>query len=293
MSAFRYKGCDGPWLKGNTHIHSTASDGGRNLDEIAALYHGAGYDFIFMTDHWVCSNAAAHPRPLPLLVLDGVELDGMDGTDSMFHVVCLGTFTGLTREMGLDACIQRAHEQGGIVVLAHPYWSGNTIEDCSRYPFDGVEVYNHVCQFLNGKGTGGYHWDSLLARGRSILGFAADDAHLRPEYPGWNGGWIRLSATERSGPAIFQAVRAGRYYFSNGPEIHSISLAGNRLKVRSSPVRFARLIGENWRGQRLGSYDGARLGESAFVLPSDYRYLRLEIEDERGGRAWTNTLFVD
>ncbi len=290
MRGFRYEGCEGRWLKGNTHIHSTASDGGKTLDEIAALYHRAGYDFIFITDHWACSNAADHPRRLPLLVLDGIELDAFEG--SLFHVVCLGTFRDLSREMGLGACIHRAREQGGIVILAHPYWSGNTIEDCTRYPFDGVEVYNHVCQFLNGKGSGGYHWDSLLAKGRSVLGFAADDAHLRPEYPGWNGGWIRLSAPECSGTAIFQAIRAGRYYFSTGPEIRSIDLDGDRLVVRSSPVRFARLIGENWRGQRLGSFNGARLGESAFDLPTDFRYVRLEIEDERGGRAWTNTLFT-
>ena len=47
--SFRYN-TSGDWFKGNTHIHSTASDGGKTIPEIAALYVTAQYDFIFCTD---------------------------------------------------------------------------------------------------------------------------------------------------------------------------------------------------------------------------------------------------
>jgi hypothetical protein len=47
------------WLKGNTHIHSNASDAGRSFGEIATIYAGGGYDFLFRTDHWVGSDVAA------------------------------------------------------------------------------------------------------------------------------------------------------------------------------------------------------------------------------------------
>ena len=52
---FRYN-TNGNWFKGNTHIHSIASDGGMSIPEIAELYSNAQYDFIFFTDHWVSSD---------------------------------------------------------------------------------------------------------------------------------------------------------------------------------------------------------------------------------------------
>ena len=44
------------WYKGNTHIHTTRSDGGKTRAEAAALYAGAGYEFLFRTDHNVTSG---------------------------------------------------------------------------------------------------------------------------------------------------------------------------------------------------------------------------------------------
>ena len=43
---FRYRNSH-KWFKGNTHIHSTASDGGKTITEISNLYAEAKYDFIF------------------------------------------------------------------------------------------------------------------------------------------------------------------------------------------------------------------------------------------------------
>ena len=61
------------------------------------------------------------------------------------------------------------------------------MEDPLRHGFDGVEIYNHVCRWLNGKGHGLCYWDAMLQHQPNLLGFAVDDAHLRPEHPGWNG----------------------------------------------------------------------------------------------------------
>lgn len=99
MPRFRYD-TTGRWFKGNTHIHSQASDGGETFAEIATRYARVGYDFLFRTNHWVAADVAADPATYPLLWLDGVELDGADTTGAYYHVVALGTFTGLTRELG-------------------------------------------------------------------------------------------------------------------------------------------------------------------------------------------------
>ena len=190
---FRYTN-SGSWYKGNTHLHSTQSDGGMSFAQIADLYATAGYDFLFRTDHWVASDVAADESPYPLLWIDGVELDGTDPNGAMYHVVCLGALKGMHRERGLLPCMEDALAQGAVMVLAHPHWCANSTDDALRYPFHGVEVYNHVCHWLNGKSGGLIHWDALLSRNPSALAFAVDDAHLRPEHPGWNGGWIVVNA---------------------------------------------------------------------------------------------------
>ena len=200
---FRYD-TSGRWYKGNTHIHTTRSDGGMTFAEVTQLYAGAGFDFLCAADHWVVSDVAQQPGATDLLWLDGIELDGRDASDTYYHVVCLGKLAGITREMGFDAALQAAREQGALTILAHPQWTGNSFDDAARWPFDGVEVYNHVCRWLNGKGEGGAYWNAMLRRRPETLGFAVDDAHLRPEHPGWNGGWIVVNAAERTPASILE-----------------------------------------------------------------------------------------
>lgn len=290
MATFRY-GNEGVWLKGNTHIHSTASDGGKKVEELARMYSSEGYDFLFITDHWK-PYMGNGKTDFPLLVLDGVELDGKDAEGAFFHIVCLGTLKGMRSEMGLEAGLKAAREQGAVIILAHPHWTGNTPEEGLRLGVHGVEVYNHVCAWLNGKENGGWHWDRMLETDPSVVGLAVDDAHIRPEHPGWNGGWIHVQTAAKSQAAILEAIRKGRFYSSLGPRFHSLSLEGNTVHLRCSPVRFVRLVGWRWKGMRIAASGGADIIEASFEIPADYPYARLEIEDAHGARAWTNTLLA-
>ncbi len=292
MKTFRYN-MAGQWFKGNTHIHSTASDGGESFGEIAERYASVGFDFLFRTDHWVCSDIASDEGSYPLLWLDGIELDGRDNTGAAYHVVCLGRVTGVAREDGLVAGMEAARAQGALLVVAHPRWCGNTQEDCLRWPFDGVEIYNHVCRWLNGKSDGLVHWDAVLRKDPSALSFAVDDAHLTAEHSGWNGGWIWVNAGDCSVDAIMRAIRGGNFYSSCGPEIHAIEWDGNEVHVSTSPVQFARLVGPGAWGLRVGSFDGSLLTDVSFAVPAAPEHLYLEIEDAAGRRAWTNTLFTE
>jgi hypothetical protein len=289
---FRYN-ATAQWFKGNTHIHSTRSDGGKDFGELAALYAGAGYDFLFRTDHWIASDAASDTQPYPLLWLDGIELDGVDTAGALYHVVCLGAVRGLTSEMGFVDALEAARAQGALLILAHPHWSGNSLDEATRWGFHGVEVYNHVCQWLNGKGDGSVYWSAMLTHDPDTLAFAVDDAHLVPEHPGWNGGWIMVSAAVCSPEAILNAIARGCFYSTCGPEFHTIQFDGQALHISTSPVQFARLVGPRYLGHRVGGYDGRLLTQAAFKIPTNWDYAYLEIEDDRGRRAWTNTLFTE
>jgi hypothetical protein len=256
------------------------------------MYAAAGYDFLFRADHWVPSNVAGEDGGSSLLWLDGIEIDGTDAEGSFYHVVCLGTFDGLKREEGITAALQKARGQDGLLILAHPHWTGNSLDDALRWGFDGVEIYNHVCRWLNGKGDGNVHWSAMLGRRPNTLAFACDDAHIVPSHPGWGGGWIMVNAPTCTKGDILTAIRAGNFYSTCGPEFLHIAYEGQQVVIRTSPVQFARLVGPAHRGDRVGSFDDARVCEASFTIPQDWQYAYLEIEDGQGRRAWTNPLHV-
>jgi hypothetical protein len=87
------------------------------------------------------------------------------------------------------------------------------------------------------------------------------------------------------------ALRAGRFYSSCGPTFEQIDFDGETVSFRCSPVLAARLVGPAWHGLQAGA--GQPMREGAFRLPGEWKYARLEIEDEQGRRAWTNPLFVE
>ena len=68
-----------PYLKGNLHIHTHFSDGANSPQEMAAIYHDLGYDFVAITDH----NYLIKPQyweSIPdhngsLIVFKGIELE--------------------------------------------------------------------------------------------------------------------------------------------------------------------------------------------------------------------------
>lgn len=292
MPDFRYN-LQGKWFKGNTHLHSIASDGGLTFSELAAKYAAAGYDFLFRTDHWVSSKCLSDTEDYPLIWLDGTELDGTDANQVYRHIVCLGTFPDFDPQKPLEHVLKTVRQHNGIVILAHPFWTGNTIEHALSMDFDGVEIYNHGSRWHNGKDDGRPHWDAMLGRNPMTLGFCADDAHLRPEHPAWNGGWIHVNIPELTRENVMSAIRSGNFFSTCGPCFENIRFDGETIHVQTSPVAHIRLIGQRFKSRRIDAPDGSTITSGRFRCPSDWRYIILEIEDTYGKRAWTNHLFIE
>jgi hypothetical protein len=288
---FRYN-TTGQWFKGAPHIHTTASDGGMTISEIAGLYASVQYDFMFITDHRIASDVCRTETSTPLLLLDGIEVDGNDNTGMFFHAVCLGKICGITGEENFEEAMQKARAQGAILILAHPHACGNSLEDANRWNFDGVELYNHTSHWLKGKGDGGVYWEAMLGKNPATLGFASDDAHLSEGHPGWNGGWIVVNAHDLSENSILAAIKQGNFYSSCGPDFSSIEVDGRFINIECSPVQFVRLVGPATRGWRTGSFDGQLLTHASVEIPEGWDHMHIEIEGKDGKQAWSNTLFV-
>ncbi len=291
MQRFRYQ-LGGNWYRGNTHLHSVVSDGRKTIPELGKLYRGAGYDFLCMTDHWQPSSLDTDHTGDGLLWINGVELNAPDARGVEYHYVALGDFTDIHEGLSLEDAILAVHQQGGFVILAHPFWMGLTFDDCERFPAHAVELYNHICWHENGKGDGVVFWENMLKNNKGLLGIACDDAHFIYDPPAWKGGWVMANATECTRTSILQALRTGNYYSSCGPEFHQIEYHAGKVQVTTSPVQLIRLVGPGKFGKHIGAAVNAELTSAEIEIPQHWSYAYLEIEDHQRRRAWTNTLFV-
>jgi len=290
MLRFRYTQ-PGHWYKGNTHLHSIVSDGRKTALELGTLYRQAGYDFLCLTDHWVSSRCNPALTQEGLLWINGVELNGEDSRGIEYHYVALGDFHGIDKTLTLEQALESVQQQGAFLILAHPFWMGLNFEDSERFSIQAVELYNHICQWENGKGDGLVFWQHLLSRDTNTLGIACDDAHFHREPDVWQGGWLMVNAQECTQPAILAALRTGAYYSSCGPDFKRIALRGNKVEIDTSPVKTIRLVGPAHRARTLGVAEGQVLESVSFEIPEAWAYVYIEIEDHHRRRAWTNTLF--
>jgi hypothetical protein len=196
-------------------------------------------------------------------------------------------------------------ENGGVPYLAHTYWSGLRTEQWEACPgLYGIEVWNAGCELEVGRGDSSLHWDEALERGASLYGLATDDSH----HPGYDSGfaWTMVRAADKNGDAVLEALRAGSFYGSTGPEIHDVEQDDDAVVVRCSPAKSVTLFGSRHRGARanagrLGYPNGSQIIErdaSGLITccrlekPVLAPYGRLEVADVAGRRAWTNPLWT-
>ena len=299
QAAFEKKGT---FLKGNLHCHTTLSDGKSSPEATAIHYRNAGFDFLAITDHqryYKPDNTDMDG----LLIIPGMEADRfVDGVGMpVVHVVALGRETengyahnqSVTYERGgtQEACqdiIDDIRAGNNIPILCHPVWSGNTVESIKALQgYEMIEVWNTGSAMLFGADGDAYHWDVLLHEGRKVWAVATDDTHALQDacY-----GWVCVNA-EKNVDSILNALKNGEFYASCGPEIYDFYIEGDQVCISCSPVsqivlrNFScphRVIrGENMTGGQIKLRD----------LCTDY--IRAEIIDAQGRRAWTNPIFLN
>ena len=281
------------FYKGNTHAHSTNSDGSRRPEEVMRLYREAGYDFLALTDHWY---VGAQHEYEGMLVIPGVEYN-FDFKAQTLHLVCLfrrpEDAEGIVRGMPHMEVIRQANAAGGVCIAAHPAWSLNTPDFLAS--LDGVElceVYNTMSdEPYNGpRGNSESLLDVTAANGK-LFGFvAADDSH--PYIGEQCVSYTMVQASELSTQAIFDALRAGRFYASQGPAFHSIEIVGRKLRVETSPVcRVTFCSNQYWVNDRCRT--GRDLTRQTYDIQPGDRFVRVQITDEQGRRAWSSPIAVN
>ena len=91
--------------------------------------------------------------------------------------------------------------------------------------------------------------------------------------------------------SIMKAFRTGAFYSTLGPEIEDLALEDNEVTVKCSPAQSIVFKAECSRGRRILPSDGELLTEATYSVPNGAKYVRVEITDETGKKAWSNPFF--
>jgi hypothetical protein len=265
------------WYRGNTHTHTSASDGNAPALDVARWYKTHGYDFVVITDHERVTDVAPLnaqlAEPEKFIVVRGEEIT-QKVVDSLVpdkrrqaHVVAIGikdsilplgergNAVGTTMAAVYARNLGAIRAGGGLAQINHPNfrWSVR-LSDLLNVPDSSLyEVWNgHPwVNNLGGRDESGHIapsaealWDSLLTRGKVLLGVATDDSHeYQPEayadplatHPG--RAWIMVRARELSEPALMAAIRAGDFYASTGVMLDDYHASRSKIEITIAAVR--------------------------------------------------------
>lgn len=292
-------------LKIGLHTHTTLSDGHKTPAEVAAIYKAAGYDAIALTDHWVYGEGGELEG---LTILSGCEynVSGVDewtGVLETYHIVGVGmardpalpedyphNLDGRIRDR-VRHIVSEIRAAGGLAILAHPAWSLNTPEQilgCGD--FDATEIYNSVSDWgMSDRPYSGLIVDQIATYGLHLPLLATDDTHY---YDGDEcRGCVMAEADAVREMGLVEALRRGRFYATQGPEVHLERISPTAVRVRCTPaVKIAFLSNAVWTSGRM--LRGEALTEATYELKRHETYVRAEVTDTEGRTAYSNIITV-
>lgn len=297
----------GAWYKGNTHTHTSLSDGDSEPRAVVRWYKEHGYAFLAVTDHDRVLPPSALEAP-GLVLLPGVEVTSTLEGRIPVHVNGLGVRTAPepAREGGTRAALQAnvdaVTRAGGVAAVNHPnfHWALGLSDLSAATGYSLLEIFSGQPD-TNHLGGGGRPsaealWDGLLTRGRRVYGLAVDDAHHfkgepSPSRASPGRGWVVVRATAPTAEALTSALARGDFYASTGVELSDVRAQGRTMTVAIQP----------W-GDR--AYTTEFIGAGGVLLastgdnPAVYRtsgregYVRARVRSSQGELAWVQPRFL-
>ncbi len=273
------------------HIHTTLSDGRKTPDEAARLYREAGFDAIAITDHWQYGEGG---RISGLTILSGCEYNTgtMDAASGVYHIVgvLMQKKPFVMRSATPQEIIDAIHDAGGIAILAHPAWSLNTPEKIAKLRnLDGIEIYNTVSDVgKNRRGDSSLIIDMLGVEGKFYPLHAADDTHDFMDELAKSFICVECESLDRA--SLFAAIKAGKFYASQGPEIHLLRNDDGTFTVNSTEVVEVVFQSNMCSAKRV--FLGDALTSVTYTPRDGEKYVRAYVTDKHGRRAWSGCLTV-
>lgn len=291
------------WFKGNTHAHTTNSDGDAPPDAVVRWYEQHGYDFLALSDHNVLTPLLVRPTSLTMLSAEEVTMP------LSVHVNGLGLSTPIPapqppaslrepapRRWLLEEAIAAIQAQGGLAHVNHPNWdwalSDELLESVPALRY--LEVFNGHPDANNEGGPRGSSveakWDRLLALGRRVFVIASDDAH---DYHSWaprlrnpGRGWIHVRADDARPSSILDAMQAGRFYASTGPLLVDYEVRPRELALSiAGDLATIELL-----GPQCQVLEREHAAEASFRIPANQPFVRVRVMSG-DKHAWLQPVF--
>ncbi len=297
------------WYKGNTHTHTTNSDGKSSPEVVAQWYADHGYDFLVLSDHnKLTLPADVRPKvKVPggrgFLLVPGEEITNKKAV----HVNGIGLTEVIAssasedRSTAASEAIAAVRKQGGVPHLNHPNfgWAFNpeamqVVRDLRHF-----EVFNgHPAAHNDGDEkhlSAEALWDLLLTEGRRIFCVAVDDAHHFKKWgpadanPG--RGWIVIHAAQMTPKTVVDAIDRGDFYASSGVELDDLEASPKsiRLKIRPAAGRTYKTAFIGPKGRVLAETEGET---PAYEPKGGEGYVRARVTDSSGAKAWIQPVFL-
>ncbi|MBE6633177.1 MAG: hypothetical protein E7620_02405 [Ruminococcaceae bacterium] len=271
-------------------MHTTISDGHVSPEEAAEIYRRAGYDAVVFSDHRLFGEERLVNG---LRVLSGAEYNTptKDCRDGVYHIVGFGMEKDPEIELGYSPqeIIDRIHGAGGVAILAHPAWSLNDPEQIMALRgVDATEIYNSVSGVHHSRRPdSSLIVDMLASRGRYYPLLATDDAHYYDT--DHCRSWIMVEAEELSAKAVKDAVVNGRFYATQGPELHLLR-EGGEILVKTTPCEEIYFLSNLVWAPRV--FERSGITEARYTPADGERYVRAVARDKNGNLAWSNILVL-
>ncbi|MFQ5636397.1 MAG: PHP domain-containing protein [bacterium] len=297
------------WFKGNTHTHTTRSDGDSSPEYVANWYKEHGYDFLVMSDHNFLTDvkALAHLVDTTFLLIPGEEVT-TSFQEKPVHVNGLNIAKPVKPvvDTSLVGTIQKnvnaIRQVKGVPHINHPNfrWAfgHNVIFKIQNNRL--LEIYNGH-PLVNNFGGGGWPgmeqvWDQLLTSGKRIYGIAVDDAHhfqgeFSPKRSNPGRGWIHMRATTLEANEIIRNLEAGLFYASTGVELENIIIKPIAIEIYIRQHRDFKYRTE-FIGTRGKVLSRSESNPAIFELTHQKKYVRAKVYDSAGSVAWVQPVFI-
>ena len=305
---------EGNFYKANLHCHTTCSDGRFTPEEVKAMYTEKGYQVIAFTDH----NKLIPHNDLTdenFLAINGLEIGygeypkgdprytirrncdiGMLAPNPQIseHVPYA---TGFYETAKTLETMKRYRDAGFFVIYNHPGWSMERYPDYGPYvDMHAMEIFNYGSYVCGFEESNSRIYDDMLIDGKRIYCVATDDNHNKLGRPDSFGGFTVIKAPRLDYPSVMEALFAGHFYASQGPEIKSIYVdEENVFHVETSPATFIAITSPT--KLCAAAYDtegtGAPVTKASIQLESCMKYVRVTVTDANGKRAYSNAYFID
>lgn len=258
------------WYKGNTHCHSTVSDGDSAPFKVVKAYHDHGYNFLLLTDHNFLVNSDTIKMPEGLRD-DFLMIPGEEVTDQKaVHTTAfnISEYVLFSNDPNLETDLKKRREEiikavytpnnfsktellqmhvdriikaGGIPFLNHPNFdTGLQVSDILPVTnLHHLELYNGHPSVANWGKEGHVSveakWDSLLTKGVKMYGVAADDMHDLETNSIKDAnpfrGWIMVKSNELTALSMQKSIANGDFYSTNGVTLKTDKMNTNKCVI--------------------------------------------------------------